>query len=158
MKYYVYVLMNGYGIVEYVGYSKNLKQRIYDHTQRNPKWGLHNGKFYGRTDITMEVIKKFDTKKEARDYEGELKIQLGFEWTERTCGIKGGKIGGPKTKELYSKPILAYRKDTGKFVGQFPSQREAARQLGVHVENIRNVLSGKYKQTAGYTFKKENKQ
>ena len=35
------------------------------------------------------------------------------------------------------------------------SQSEAARELGVHRENIRKVLSGKYKTTGGYTFTKK---
>lgn len=40
----------------------------------------------------------------------------------------------------------------------YKSITEAARSLGIHRENIRKVLSGRYKTTGGYTFaKKESK-
>lgn len=37
---------------------------------------------------------------------------------------------------------------------EFKSQAEAARQLGLDATNIRNVLSGRYHQTRGYTFER----
>jgi hypothetical protein len=67
---------------------------------------------------------------------------------------KGGKTGAGarKNKEVSSQPVLAYCKATGEFVGQFPSQIEAARQLGLNVGSIHSVLFGRIKQTGGYTF------
>jgi predicted GIY-YIG superfamily endonuclease len=165
MKHYVYVLMNEYGTVEYVGYSKNLKQRFDNHTKSKPEYRNGNGKFYGRTDLIMEVIKEFPTKKEAEEYEGELKLQLGFEWTEKTRNSKAGKIGGKigGRKNIGNgiihaeTPISTYGKDTGEYVGTYPSMKECARQLNLYTQNIYHFFNGRYKQTGGYTFKKETK-
>jgi predicted GIY-YIG superfamily endonuclease len=152
MKHYVYVLMNEYGVVEYVGCTKRLDRRLYEHTKCTPT-NIGMGKFHGRTDLILEIVKEFDTRNEAEAYEGELKLQLGFEWTEQTYVIKGAR----KTKELYGQPVLAYIKATGKFVGEYESQNGAARQLGVNVSRINRVLSGKFKQAGGYTFKRKTK-
>ena len=160
-KYCVYVLMNDAGIIEYVGETFDTVQRMRCHRTTKGR------KFCGRKDLTLEVVKEFDNRDDAKEYEGELKLQLGFEWTEKTTIQKNGKIQGRKNvesghilkcnqrmKELYSQPIVAYRKDTYELVGEFTSLNEAAKLLGVHVGNIAHVLSGKYKQTGGYTFKK----
>jgi predicted GIY-YIG superfamily endonuclease len=143
MKHKVYVLLNEYGVVEYVGYSKNPKQRFNVHkTKAHPKSGT--GKFNGRTDITIEIVKEFDTKKEAELYEGELKLQLGFEWTEKTRAKKCG--------EATNIPIFAYDKVTGNYVGSYSSQHECARSLGLWVQHINGCLKGRIKSTGGYIF------
>ena len=90
MKYYVYTLMNQYGAVEYVGQTYNTDKRMQAHTKFN------DGKFYGRTDLTLELVKEFDNRRDAMKYEGELKLALNMEWTEKTGAIKGGTIGGRK--------------------------------------------------------------
>ena len=41
---------------------------------------------------------------------------------------------------------------------QFPSQSEAARQLGVDVRSINSVLKGRYKQTGGYWFTEDKEE
>jgi hypothetical protein len=69
---------------------------------------------------------------------------------------KGGKIVGKINGQKGSQPVLAFRKATGEFVGEFPSQMEAARGMGLHVGHINNVLSGKRKHTGGYTFKRKS--
>lgn len=85
--YYVYELVNQEGKVEYIGETKRLKGRFKQHHSTQ-------GKFNGRTDLKIKVIKEFNTRKEAREFEGEHKIKNGFEWTEYTKNIKGGKIIG----------------------------------------------------------------
>jgi predicted GIY-YIG superfamily endonuclease len=161
--HYVYVMMNEYGTVEYVGETQNIKRRFKQHTSSS-------GRFANRKDLKIEIVKQFAYRKEAREYEGELKLQLGFEWTEKTSSINGGKIGGKITgkrnvesghlasirlKQRKSKPIFVYRKDTGELVGEFTSQRDAARQLGLCVGHLNEVLSNKRTHTGGYTFKKK---
>jgi predicted GIY-YIG superfamily endonuclease len=168
--YYVYVLMNEYGIVEYIGETQYINRRYREHTK------LKSGKFHGRTDLKLEVVKEFSTRKEALKYEGELKLALGFEWTEKTCGIKSGKLAvdsgqwatfrqiglklglqraAQRNKELYSQPFFVYRKDSGEFVGEYESQNEAARQLGLKQGAINNVLCCRRNSHAGYTFKRK---
>jgi predicted GIY-YIG superfamily endonuclease len=172
MKYYVYTLINEYGIVEYVGCCEDPKRRLSKHKckpKMYPSGKFRVGEFYRRKDITMEIVKECDTKDEARTLEGEIKLSLGFEWTEQTRVIKGGQknkesghmsalgniygpIQGQKMKELYSKPVLAFRKDSGEFVGEYPSQMECARQLGVRDGNVSKVIRGIVKSAGGYTF------
>lgn len=167
MKHYVYVLLNEAGTVEYVGRTGNPKARMSKHKGKpcmnKSGTSFANGQFHGRNDISMEIVKELGTEDEAKAFEGQLKLEFGFEWTEITGKVKGGRKNaesghlircGQITKERYSQPILAYRKDTGEFVGEFPSQMEAARGLGVRAGNIHKVLSGRIKQTGGYTFKR----
>jgi hypothetical protein len=68
--------------------------------------------------------------------------------------IKSGVLakGRQRTKELHSKLVLAFKKDTGDFVGEFESQNEAARQLRLDVGSISQVIRGKLNHTGGYTF------
>lgn len=99
-KYSVYKLVNGDGKVEYVGRTTQPKIRLCQHINWKPNPGV--GKFYGRTDITMEIVKVFDNVKDANLFEGELKLLNGMEWTERTTLIKNGynvgSIHGKSTK------------------------------------------------------------
>lgn len=60
--YTVYVIMNQYGAVEYIGQTANLKRRMYEHKSR-PWFGrsgsLGGGAFYGRNDINVEAVAEF---------------------------------------------------------------------------------------------------
>ena len=80
----VYELINTLGSIEYVGVTNNPPYRFWQHTKRYPQ-------FLGRTDVVMHIVKKFDNRSEALMYEGELKLEYGMEWTEKTGAIKGGK-------------------------------------------------------------------
>jgi predicted GIY-YIG superfamily endonuclease len=166
--HYVYVLINECGVVEYVGRTETPIVRMRGHKQKpqvnKSGTSMGNGQFYGRDDISMEIVKEFATKDEAKEYEGQLKIELGFEWTEKTTWQKIGRKN-VETGQLArvaieinikrSQPVIAYRKDTGEFIGIYNSQKEAGRQLGLAGGNIRKVLSGEIKQTGGYTFKRK---
>lgn len=165
MKHYVYVLMNEYGIVEYVGQTNNTNTRMRNHMgkQTYTNTGIvHNGKFNGRTDLTIEVVKEFDKRKDALNYEGELKMQLGFEWTEKTGRSKAGKITSDNgflalQRELQKQKISAYCKYTQNHMGTYSSQSECAKELGLQQGMISECLLGKRKSTKGYTFKRETK-
>lgn len=144
MVVYVYELVNLMGTVEYVGRTKEPKERFRNHL-RKPIEGVSGiGLFYGRQDLIMNLVKGFDTVKEANFYEGELKLSYGMDWTEEANYIKNG-LPAPRA-------ILAYDLD-GNFVGEFYSSEFAATKLKSWGGNIRNVLNGKFKQTKGYTFK-----
>jgi predicted GIY-YIG superfamily endonuclease len=117
-KHYVYSLTNLSGQIEYIGESKNLKGRMSVHLSKNSR-------FYKRTDLTMNVIKEFDNKSEAKDYQYELQKQYGFE-TDRErytkiCLNNADKLSNKveilnyDTKELLfiSKSITQCGKDLG---------------------------------------------
>ena len=70
---YVYKLINGSGEVLYIGETKSTRWRLYDHTKRK------RGRFYGRTDIKLEVIS------EHLDRYESYKVQC--EW-QRHFGLK----------------------------------------------------------------------
>jgi hypothetical protein len=144
-KYYVYELINLYGTVEDVGESYRPVIRMYQHTKVKPKEGISGvGKYYGRQDLVMNIVAEFDTRKEARNLETELKLSYGLEPTELIRHLNHIKI--------LSKPVLVYKKD-GSFIGEYYSLRECARQLYLSFGVVSEVISGKRTHTKGYTIK-----
>ena len=87
---HVYLLKDGNGKVIDVGESKDPPTRLYMKTKQKPGPRIKTN-FYGRTDITQEVVSSHPTRKEARVEEGRLKLQYGLEWTERSGIIVGSK-------------------------------------------------------------------
>jgi predicted GIY-YIG superfamily endonuclease len=85
--WYVYELYNELGSVEYVGESRNLKARMEQHKCKN-------GKFYGRTDIHINIVKEFNSKTDAFKFQ----CQLQKEYNMETDGEKYSKsqIGNNK--------------------------------------------------------------
>ena len=75
--YYVYEIINFLGTIEYIGESKNPKKRFMCHKSINKSGS--NGKFNGRQDIFMNIVKEFNNKKDAFNYQCELQKQYGFE-------------------------------------------------------------------------------
>ena len=71
MKKYVYELVNLMGTVEHVGETLYPKKRLSDHCGKN-------GKFYGRQDISMHIVKEFNNKQEAWDYQCKLQKEYGL--------------------------------------------------------------------------------
>ena len=94
----VYELINLYGTVEYVGETTNPKMRMYQHTKVSPGADTGAGKFYKRSDLIMHIVSEFEDRLEALAFEGQLKKDHGFEWTERirniNQGAKNGKVSG----------------------------------------------------------------
>ena len=70
----------------------------------------------------------------------------------KNCGKISGKIVGksPLKIEKQSIPILQFAKDRT-FVKEWPSVREAGRQLGI--ANICNCLKGCYKSAGGFVWR-----
>jgi predicted GIY-YIG superfamily endonuclease len=147
-KWYVYIIVNQKNEIEYVGCTYNAKKRFVKHIKTKPinKFGRKNygsGKFYGRDDIRMEITKEFNTRREAFDYEADLKTYYGFEITERR---------GSKLMPLMS--VKAYCSKTGKELGIYPSISEAARQCNVGFRSVSSSIKGRVKVVdKKYTFK-----
>ena len=62
----------------------------------------------------------------------------------------GGK--SPSGIEKHSIPILQFAKD-GTFVKEWPSAKEAGRQLGILPSNICPCLKGRYKSAGGFVWR-----
>jgi len=91
---YVYELINEKEEIEYVGESKNPQQRFDDHTKRKFRPGRAMGKFYGREDLTLNVVAEFNTRKEAYAYQCELQTKY-FGINEREIAAANGIKGKP---------------------------------------------------------------
>ena len=89
-KHLVYELVNLMGTVEYVGETVNARRRFNNH-KSNSK-GNGSGKFYGRQDIFMNIVKDFDTKKEAYDYQIKLQKDYGLVTDDESRNHKNGGI------------------------------------------------------------------
>jgi predicted GIY-YIG superfamily endonuclease len=98
--WHVYELYNLLGSIEYVGETINTERRFREHTKSK------TGKFYGRTDISMNIVKIFDNGKEAWDYQCELqkKYELITDG-EIQSNTRIGKEHSIKTKLKISKSV-----------------------------------------------------
>lgn len=102
--YYVYELVNLMGTVEYVGKTANPKYRFYQHTK---KLGIGQGKFFGRQDITMHIVSKHPTNKEALQSEYDLQVY----WKITPDRLKFGRIGiQNKTSKLREEEVIQIKK------------------------------------------------
>jgi len=95
--WYVYELYNLVGTVEWVGESVNPKSRLYSHTKRKNYPTNGNGKFYGRTDISMNIVAQFDNRIDAWDYQCKLQKEYGLN-TDRETNSKA-HIGNTHSTE-----------------------------------------------------------
>lgn len=93
--WWVYEIYDLMGTCLYVGCSHDPELRFLQHTKCRP--GKGQGKFYGQQDLTLVKIREFEDRKQALRFEGALKQQHGFEWTERTtlvqCGRRAAESG-----------------------------------------------------------------
>lgn len=64
----------------------------------------------------------------------------------------GGKVGGKKSAIKRSIPILQFAKD-GTLIKEWPSAREAERQLGIPQTHICQCCKGRLKSAGGYNWK-----
>jgi predicted GIY-YIG superfamily endonuclease len=136
-KYYVYEIVNLMGSVEYVGETCNPKGRLANHKSKSRTPG--SGRFGNRSDIFMNIVKEFDNKTDAFNYQCDLQKEYGLKPdTERNyCNLKI--------------PIVAYDKN-GKFIGEYDSTTIAANSLNIKQPAISYVINGKRKHAKGYTF------
>ncbi len=74
---YVYEIINTLGTIEYVGETSNPKRRLYEHTKKKPLTS-GSGTFFGRNDIIMNIVKEFDNRKDAYDYQCKLQKEYGL--------------------------------------------------------------------------------
>ena len=68
------------------------------------------------------------------------------------CGKIGGKKNGAINGKKRSIPILQFAKD-GTFVKEWPSSREAGRQLGIAQQSICQCCKGRLKSAGGFVWR-----
>jgi len=126
----VYKLVNTDGIIEYIGQSKNPLERF--------KYNHLKDRFKDRYDLSIHIIKEFDSLTNALNYECEMKTKYGFKCTE--------KLTGHIPLEVYTKNDI--------YVGSYISLTEASNELNLDISGISYVLNGKRKTHRGYKFNK----
>jgi putative endonuclease len=93
MKFYVYIITNKPKGVLYIGFTKDLKRRLYQHKNK-----VHPATFSARYNLNKLVFfESFETKKEARLREKRVK-----KWN-RDWKIELIEINNPEWKDLYDK-------------------------------------------------------
>jgi predicted GIY-YIG superfamily endonuclease len=132
-KWSVYTIVNNENKVEYVGCTSNPKHRFYRHKH----WYQHSGigKFAGRDDVRMEIIREFDNRWEALDFEEQLKLDLGLSHLSERTG----------TGLMPIKKVIAYSATNGNQIGIYNSISEAARKLDIGFRSISANIKGRCK-------------
>jgi predicted GIY-YIG superfamily endonuclease len=152
-KYYVYEIINLLGTVEYVGETTMPKRRFYAHTKIPKKIGVGSGRFYNRSDIFMNIVKEFDNKKEAFQYQIQLQKEYGLDTDLDKLRKNGFKKNHPfHLKNNYTK-VKGYDSE-GNCVGTFESIGDAARILNIKKAGVWSAANGNIKKTKGYSFVK----
>tara|TARA_R110002167_G_C12145123_1_gene600690 strand:- start:80 stop:484 length:405 start_codon:yes stop_codon:yes gene_type:complete len=101
---YVYLLKDGNNKVVDVGESQNPKGRLRDKTKCISLVNKGCTNFYGRTDITHEVVSSWPTRKQALVEEKRLKLLHGLQSTEEHRG-KPRKLTMAQAEEIRSKYV-----------------------------------------------------
>jgi predicted GIY-YIG superfamily endonuclease len=115
--HYVYEIYDFYGSVVYVGETADPKTRKRVHTSTKAKSRFPGHHFH--------IVKAFDNRQEAREYEGILKIEYGIEWTERTTAGKNAKKAVKNGKHK----IVASLGGTASAIARKDIQPEIAREV-----------------------------
>ena len=132
----MYEIINLMGTVEYVGETAYPTKRFANHKRKLRSPGC--GRFGNRSDVFMNIVKEFDNKIDAFEYQCQLQKEYGLKTDKE-------RIGNIKI------PIVAYDKN-GKFVAEFESTVIAANILNIKQPAISYVINGKRKHAKGYTF------
>lgn len=103
--WYVYELRNESNKIEYVGVSTQPKTRFRFHTKSKPREDNGSGYFFGRSDLTLNILGEYNNKQLAFAEEGRLKILNNIEWTEKTKGYYNRKFTPKEINEIKAKYI-----------------------------------------------------
>jgi len=135
--FYVYEIINDNSQVEYVGYTTKITghgNRFYQHTKVKPGHSGH-GAFYGRTDITFNIAYETESKRDALDMEGLLKLSYGLEWTERLSP----RALNNRQRKLNNAQALEIR---SKYIPKKYTMMKLAAEYDVSFKTIHNIING----------------
>ena len=139
--WYVYEIVNLMGTVEYVGESINPKRRFYSHKSNSKFSGT--GKFHNRSDVFMNIVKQFNNRVDAYQYQCELQQYYGLltDWESKFPDHLEVSINGYDSN--------------GRWVGEWKSLSQAAKELNITIAAISYVINGKRNHAKGYTFSRK---
>lgn len=125
--YYIYLLQNKINNKIYVGFTKNLKRRMYEHfwhakklTHSNKKWYIHNSiNKYGKDNFSITEWEIFDNIEDALEAEQfwisffrSWDRNFGYNLTRGGEGTPGVKLS-KKHKEKISKSLIGNQRAKG---------------------------------------------
>ena len=153
---------------EDIALIENYKQAITDQTRT---WDIHHRRecdSEGRTLFTRKLLKDMNLYYKRPASELIFVTRSMHSKLHRELRSNGGKIGGKISGKIVGKitgkkngaingkknaiPILQFTK-SGEFIKEWPSAREAYRQLGINYKNICNCLKGRRESAGGYIWR-----
>ena len=143
-KWYVYEIVNLMGTIEYVGESTRPYERFINHTKHKGSPNNSFGRFYGRTDVFMNLAAEFDNKIDAFEYQCELQKQYG---------LISDRDKHANNKSYRKANIILQYDINGNFIKEYPSLCKAGETLSIAKQMIKRVCDKEYKQTHGYIFR-----
>ena len=139
---------------EDISFIENYREAIADQTRT---WDIHHLRECdenGRTLFTKKQLIENNLYYKRPASELMFVTRLMHSKLHRELCEKCGKIGGksPSKIEKQSIPILQFTK-SGEFIKEWPSLREAGRQLGISHKNICHCLKGRHKSAGGFIWR-----
>lgn len=168
----IYMLVNYVNNKKYIGSSKHIGQRLWEH-RSNLRHNKHDNAHlqnawnkYGECNFNYIILEKCS---EDKQYEREQyyidtlkpEYNICIEVAKNPPSSIESRIKQSNTRKRLmaegiipitnNKPVYVYYKD-GSFIGKWESIRKAAEVLGVHYSSACNVFKGRYSQVKGYKF------
>ena len=89
--HYVYKIVDTSDKILHIGKTINPNRRFKQHTGQRGYGNSTAGLFYHREDVRMIIVREFNNKPDSTKFEGEYKLENGFEWTEKQQHLDLGK-------------------------------------------------------------------
>ena len=93
MNYYVYILSNTTGTTIYIGVTRDLIRRVYEHKHKldpnsfTAKYNVHKLVYYEHTsDVYSAISREKQLKKWSRSKKNDLIVKMNPEWKDLSVG------------------------------------------------------------------------
>lgn len=139
--------------------SYYFSKTLYDVFVKNPRKSLRGCKFYLYNQLGC-LEQEFNNAKELQEFfnlkswavlSKKINYEDGYYKQYRILTCKVDSIE-PFSEKTQNKPVLVYT-DQGEFVGEYESERKAAKELNCYMAQINRVLRGVAHTHKGYVFK-----
>lgn len=123
-------------------------------------WNMNNRKRFMVHRLVLNAFNGKNSDKKECNHKNENRkdnIYTNLEWISHKENINyGSRTEKQKVAMInhsrMSKPIVQYDLN-GRFIAEYPSMRQAARELCFDMSNIKDCCKGRYKSTHGFVFK-----